>query len=496
MNSQAISVIIPLFDPRGQALKCVRSWVEKQTCDRSQYEVIVVADGTQSELESQIQPLLQPQDSLLHCQPEHEYELYNIGAQNARGSLLLLTELHCIAASNCITEVLDYFTTQNYDAACCRSESLNPNLIAKVEAKLFSLTVNSEREENYFDRLLVRGFAIPRSLYLEMGGFEWEFGRFCERVLSTKLHSQGYKLGYMTNAIVAHCNNTTIAASLQPSIEFVYGEFCYREKYPASYCDRYFGDLPLWSNRAIYRQQTAQMFASILAQNFFSEKRKEMPQAMKQLQQKAFWQAIISAYLGMHWFLWKAWFKLSWSYLWAWFMRFDADRLYSAYNRYWQATIPYGRYKYLAEHLNQTKVFESEVYCYNFAELNRERLIGFHGLETWQGQSFCWSEPIASILVSLAPNTYNVRVETLPVRPQNPPLHLQIFCNDRPIPNFTQNPDGTGFSFEISQKMFLRVSESSFYLTFLMNPLRLWEQGSSDRRELGLAIQEINFDLV
>jgi len=48
-----LSVIIPLGDHRGHALEAIESWT-RQTCPREDYEVIVITDGREPELEAAV----------------------------------------------------------------------------------------------------------------------------------------------------------------------------------------------------------------------------------------------------------------------------------------------------------------------------------------------------------------------------------------------------------------------------------------------------------
>src|SRR5688572_27610607 len=114
-----LSVIIPLLDHRGQAIACIKSWAQEQTYDREKFEVIVIANGSEPQLESRARELLAPQDSLIYHSSSNEFLLYDLGARQARGKLLLFTESHCFGESACLAEVSQFFATHEDVVGAC-----------------------------------------------------------------------------------------------------------------------------------------------------------------------------------------------------------------------------------------------------------------------------------------------------------------------------------------------------------------------------------------
>src|SRR4029453_503589 len=130
------------------------------------------------ELERRVKALLGPQDSLIYHSSNNEFLLYDLGARRARSRLLFFTEAHCVADPNCLAEMSQYFATHPKDEARCRSVGVNANenFLTQMEERMFEEAFGVALTEGHWLKVLVHGFAIYRDLYLEEGGFEYEFG--------------------------------------------------------------------------------------------------------------------------------------------------------------------------------------------------------------------------------------------------------------------------------------------------------------------------------
>jgi hypothetical protein len=74
-----ISVIVPLADHRGHAVEAIRSWTREQTLPRNDYQVVVVIDGHEPQVESAVATLLGPGDKLVRAAHDALHVCYNAG---------------------------------------------------------------------------------------------------------------------------------------------------------------------------------------------------------------------------------------------------------------------------------------------------------------------------------------------------------------------------------------------------------------------------------
>jgi hypothetical protein len=200
----------------------------------------------------------------------------------------------------------------------------------------------------------------------------------------------------------------------------------------------------------------------------------------------------VMALFGPHWPMFKARCALYFAWARIWFWRLDAERCYHAYHDYWQGVIRYCRLEFIADYLSASAPAWPETYQYDLAQIEEERLIGFHAVEAWQGQTFRWSEPVALVQVSLAKGSYEVRLQVLAIRPEKLPLGLSIFFDNQKISAFSTDSSNGSISFQLDLAMF-KAGVRQYHLVLICNPLHPRKFGSTDRRELGLPISAIHF---
>ncbi len=242
-----ISVVLTLVDHQGHAAECVQSWARGQDMTRDRYEVIVVGSGAEPEAEDQVRPLLTDADRLLRLKSSQELELHDHGAREAHGRWILFTEGHTVAEPDCLSALLAYLNDNDatYAGACIRSLSDgSSDPIAKCERRWYAEGFEEWSTEGDWRKVTIRGFAIRRDIYLEVGGFEHGFGCFAETALAATLADRGYRLGYAPSAAVKHYDATELRQLTDYVREYREGEIAYRTTRTREYCERYFGALP------------------------------------------------------------------------------------------------------------------------------------------------------------------------------------------------------------------------------------------------------------
>ena len=247
-----ISVVLTLADHQGHAVECVESWARRQDLTRDRYEVIVVGNGAEPEVEDQARTLLTDEDRLLRLESSRELELHDHGAREAHGRWILFTEGHTVAEPNCVSELLAHLNGHDsrYAGACIRSLSDgSTDPIAKCERRWYAEGFEEWSREGDWRKVTIRGFALRRDIYLEVGGFEHRFGCFAETALAATLADRGYRLGYAPAAAIKHYDATALRQLTDYVREYREGELAYRATRPREYCERYFGVLPAAEGR-------------------------------------------------------------------------------------------------------------------------------------------------------------------------------------------------------------------------------------------------------
>ena len=486
-----VSVIVALPDHRGLAIECVESWVREQTYPRECFEVIVVTDGSDPGLDTSVKELLGPEDQMICHETTNELLLYDVGARQARGKLLFITEPHCIAERECLEELVKFFLAHSYDGACCRSIGICANPMARMEERFFESGFRTFSREGDWRKVLLRGFAIYRDVYLQAGGFEHGFNRFGEWALAAKLHSQGRRLGYAAGATVRHLYTNNFRELVPPVKDFARGECAYRASSPVEYCERYFGHVEEWAQRESLRPSIARSACRPIWRSLWSGALGGGGWSMLQAQAKALLLFLPTAVLGPRWRLlsyrWLLWMAMARYWVW----RFNDRKLYRAYCDAYDRMTRFSRIEFVADHLASSVPEPQESYDYRLSEVREEWLVGFHAIEQWENEPFRWSGPVSILRLRIPTGSYEVKIETRSLRKAAVPLCLGVFFNRHKVASSSIQFSNGLLSFQIHSSMFEQSPEQR--LIFTCNPLRPWKVGVPDRRKLGLPMFLIEF---
>lgn len=173
-----ISVVIAYYDERRSAQN-IATWTQRQTLAADDFEVIVVA-ASGTKVEPALSTTLREQDRLLRIDKPNPYALYCAGANAARGDILLFSEDHVIAEPNCLQSVQSFFHERNVEAATLSWGCISKTVFAKAEERYNDLDrAQIESGSESWNRVRIRGFAIKKALYENIGGFNESYWFFC-----------------------------------------------------------------------------------------------------------------------------------------------------------------------------------------------------------------------------------------------------------------------------------------------------------------------------
>jgi len=479
-----VSVILPMRDHRGFGVDAVTSWANAQTSDPQMFEIIVILDDTVKPLEHALQALLRPQDRLIAVPASDEIAQYDLGARQARGEYLFFTEPHCLAAPNAVTEIIAYFQTHTDDGFCAQSLPICRNRIADMEFRMFEEGWNTWSQEGHWCKVIIRGFGIRRSAYLASGGFDVRYGRFAEWLLAATLHVQGYRLGYAPHIIIQHAYGERLQLFDVFIREFTEGECLLRMERPREFCERFFGAPPEWDDFHEDHQDISRMLKGILLRQIRTRQGCTASLFGWQTATCAYMHLVFRELLGRRGaalsLTLSLWHAKARCYLW-WL---HPDRMYRAFQDYWQRTTTFYRIEFLLKHARPSEQAPASTPPIMSAISlgNAQNLFGFHGLEQHGGQHFRWSSPTAAIRMALPPAPYRIAIRLLPVRPIYVERELSIFFNQIPIRPIRYDQPTATLHLMIHPAMFNATMPN--WLILLCSPLRI----DIERRQLGLPI--------
>ena len=479
-------MLFPLPDHRGYAERAVRSWIE-QSAPPDSYELVVACDGSEPELEERVERMLRPADRFARVEGAHEIRLYDEAARVARGEILFMTEPHCLAETECLEELVAYLRRTGYDGCCCRSTPLDGNRLSEMEEVLYNEGFREWSRPGHWCKLILRGFAIQREVFVDAGGLETEYDRFSEFALAARLHHLGRRLGYAPGASVQHAYTTSYARLEPPVGDFAKGELAYRETHPTEYCERYFGEAVEWNERRGLQRESARA-ACRVALSALRRPRNWLGGGFRGLL-GAIRQNAGPALLGARSRLARArlayWAARVRTLIWR---RLSRRRLERAYRDGYERMISKARFEYLVDRRLPPARDREPGPRFALAEVWDERLFGFHRVETAEGSAFRWARPVAFADLPVQPGAYSVSIDTGGIRGDAPPV-LEVRFNEHRIPGEDVRIDSGRIGFDLDPELFVDGPDQR--LTLVSRRLATPRQ---ETRDLALPVAAIEFE--
>ena len=212
------TVIIPAYNAAITLAECL-SALDRQTIDRSSFDVIVVDDGSTDKTgaigcRSGAKVLTQP-----HSNPA---VARNRGARAARGPILVFTDADCVAAPEWLAEMLAPFADPRVAGVKGAYWTRQRHLLARFVQAEFEDKYDRLRRPETIDFIDTYSAAYRRSIFLENGGFDESFpGSSAEDVeFSFRLATRGYRLLFNPAARTYHYHSTSLRSYLHKKFRY------------------------------------------------------------------------------------------------------------------------------------------------------------------------------------------------------------------------------------------------------------------------------------
>jgi hypothetical protein len=476
-----LSLILPLPDHRGLAGRSIQSWAIEQTLPRDRYELIVLTDGSQPAVEAEVAALLAPHDRMIALPAGNEAQFYSAGADAARGRWLFFSEAHVLGAPDCLEQVVRALLATGADGVACRSEGICLNAFARCEEGAFERVSRMRLAPDHWSRLFLRGSAVSRQVFHDVGGLNSAYGLFAEPHLAARLHTRGHSIAYAPDALVRHLNTSNVAELRDSIHSYITGECAYRLEHPGSEGDAYFGTPSWWVRRARLDPAVDRSLCQSLGRSLFAPSPGWRGRAKR-------WLALLpSAVVGTRAHLWQADLKVLRAAIRCWWWRNQENRLMPTFQDLYSSLAEQAAVQALASAAESSgAAWAIGDSTYEVADLPDGWMTGFHLVEQYGGERFRWSGPIASLKLPLDGQDRILRLRTRGLR-QRP--RVQAYLNGRRLALHDCQAEHGEIRLMPGPR---HVVPGRFqHLVLLCEPLRPWLHGVPDRRELGLPLFEI-----
>ncbi len=201
-KSPSISVIVPAYNASETLGECLAALLD-QSIPRSEYEVIVVDDGSTDAT----QEVVNKHGVLLLTQANRgPAAARNLGVSHAQGEIFLFTDADCAPARNWIEAMIDPFVDPEIVGAKGIYKTQQRELIARFVQLEYEDKYDRMRLEPYIDFIDTYSAAYRKTIFQKNSGFDPAFPRASGEDIdfSWRLSRRGHKMVFAPDAVVYH----------------------------------------------------------------------------------------------------------------------------------------------------------------------------------------------------------------------------------------------------------------------------------------------------
>lgn len=480
MSALDIAVVVPLEDPRGDVVEHLRSWTDRQTLARERYQLVAAADDAHPEFVRRVREILQPQDEIVSAPGASLMSLYDAAARAASANVLVFTEAHCHAESDCLAAVSELFARDpDVDGAQFHHRQEIHGDFGRLSERWFERSYAHWRQYDW-TRLKIGGSAIRAETYERAGGIDPEMDLFAPFFLSARIHELGGRVEHLESAVITHVLEEAMGEDLQHTGRYARGECIARAKHDPQFMDRYFGPGGLWDRRLVYRPDESRALTAALVSAARSSPRHRrwlarelvvrLPARMARSRPRRAWE---SAMAGVQQML--------------------TDSSLVPFETRWRSYVSASEHTIRAVQLIEADSTKEEIGPHAGPGLLDPHqlegvLVPAHGVERHDGRAFRWTEPVAMLRLR-TDGPVTLRIETGGIRGE-PLGYLQgAYVGRRRVPDDSITQDGDALEIRLDDRF---TGGGETVLVLICRPLIPSRDASSDRRRLGMPVLELS----
>ena len=233
----AYSVIVPAYHSTQTLPHCLAA-LQRQSIDRACYEIIVVDDGSTDETASVAEQALDlsvaPNAHVIRAGHAGPAAARNIGAQAARGEIILFTDADCAPAGDWIEQMVQPFDDPQIAGAKGAYRTWQRSIVARFVQQEYQDKYDRMSHQTTIDFVDTYSAAYRREVFLANSGFDTAFTTASveDQEFSFRLAAQGYRLVFVPRAIVHHRHDANLSDYLRRKFGIGYWKALLLRRHP------------------------------------------------------------------------------------------------------------------------------------------------------------------------------------------------------------------------------------------------------------------------
>jgi cellulose synthase/poly-beta-1,6-N-acetylglucosamine synthase-like glycosyltransferase len=222
-----VSIVIPAYNAAKTVGGCLDALLPQTT--GSDCEIILVDDGSRDATRA---IAAARGASVIGQENRGAAAARNVGAQNARGEIILFIDGDCVPAQNWVQAMLEPFADPDIIGACGMKQTRQRGIVPRFVQLEFDYRYDNERQRRYIDFVDSGTAAYRRAIFLANGGFDTRLADAEDVDLSYRLSERGYRMAFAENAIVYDPHPESLIEYLRRKFEYAFWRAQVYARYP------------------------------------------------------------------------------------------------------------------------------------------------------------------------------------------------------------------------------------------------------------------------